>query len=178
MSPAPRAPVVLIAAVLALASTSRADSAGSGPSSESSSKADLDVEAATKKTIAAYLRAEAKSDYQAMTALFTHDARLKYTYEWGSGYKDTVYELDFSDPNSWRDKAYLGDLDGYETVSRKHRIERLKVQAGQRAEALVTVTEKYRYQGYSGTAKTKLELVLREESGTVRIARLTSVSKY
>lgn len=176
MTPAPRAPGVLIAAVLALASTTRADSAG--PSSESSPKADLDVEAATKKAIAAYLQAEAKSDYQAMTALFTDDARLKYTYEWGSGYKDTVYELDFSDPNSWRDKAYLGDLDGYETVSRKHRIERLKVQGGQRAEALVTVTEKYRYQGYSGTAKTKLELVFREESGGVQIARLTSVSKY
>lgn len=177
--------MVVGAVALAFACTGRAERAQDSPEPpsapsavDSPSKGEQGLEAAAKKIIAAYLRAEARGNYAAMTPLFTHDARLKYTYVWGHGYEDTVYEIDFSKARDSGDETYLDDLDGYEIIERKSRVQRLNAKADGQVEALVIVTEKYRYRGYSGTAKTRLDLSLRQTNGDLRIASLTSVAKY
>ena len=135
-----------------------------------------------KKTVTAYFRAEAKGDYAAMDPLFTRDARLKYTYKWGYGYKDTVYELDLSkDPkleSVFDDSEYTDQMAGYETIKRESKIKHVRSKADGLTKVNALVTEKYRYQGYTGTANTKVDILLRNVRGTAKIARLTSVTTY
>ena len=179
---------VLGAVTLGLACTGHAEDAkprepnvvaveGASASPTASSERTAIRERKVKRAIEAYLRAEAKGDYVAMIPLFTPDARLKYTYDWGIGHEDAVYELDLSKPMD-PDTTYVDHAEGYETVTRKSRIESLSLESTGASEASVIVTERYRYQGHEGTATTKLRFTLKEVDGAARIALLTSVTKY
>ncbi|MEM7135797.1 MAG: hypothetical protein AAF500_04415 [Myxococcota bacterium] len=139
-------------------------------------------EAAAKKTVVAYLRAEAKADDDTMGPLFTRDARLKYVYKWGYGQADTVYQLDLSKTTTFvspRDEgSYEDHMTGYETIKRKSEIKRITSKPNGLMEVRVLVTEVYRYRGYEGTAKNKLDFLLRNDGGTARITKLDSVTTY
>ena len=139
-------------------------------------------DANTRETVEAYLRADAKGDYTAMDSLFTNDARLKYTYIWGFGYEDTVYELDLSKAKHserlLRDSDDEEPMPGYETIKRKSKITRVTSQPRGMTEVTAVINETYRYEGYEGTAKTTLNVLVRNVRGKARISRLTSVTTY
>ncbi|MEM8608370.1 MAG: hypothetical protein AAGF92_14770 [Myxococcota bacterium] len=130
----------------------------------------------------AYLRAEAKGDFRAVRSLLTDSAYLKYTYEWGHGYEDSVYEFDFSKPSTaedpFGDDAYAATMSGYETLARESQIKRVTTKDDGDVEVHVVVTEKYRYEDYTGTAKAKIRIRVRQVRGVAKIARVMSVTKY
>ena len=89
--------------------------------------------------------------------------------------------LDFSKHQkldlAFEDEEYEEFLNDYRSLERRYDVERTKM----RGDGLIVVeartTEKYRYRGYRGTAKTKLIFVVDGSSEAARIKRLESTTK-
>jgi len=163
---------IVSASLLLLAGTTYAKEPDKDPTPESGAKA----------IVEAYLEAERRSDYPAMQKLFSNDARLKYTYEWGYGYDDSVYELDFTKHETldavFDDGEYKQFMKDYQVHDRKHELKSAKAKAAGETVVNAEVTETYEYQRYKGISKTKIHIVLKEFKGGPKITRLDSTTKF